>query len=42
MQFGTLPHELVKKSTEIFAKEVIPYFRRKDAAKPARAAAATR
>ncbi len=27
MQFGTLPHELTKKSTDIFAKEVIPYFR---------------
>jgi alkanesulfonate monooxygenase SsuD/methylene tetrahydromethanopterin reductase-like flavin-dependent oxidoreductase (luciferase family) len=27
MQFGTLPHELTRKSTEIFAKEVIPYFR---------------
>ena len=33
MQFGTLPHELTRKSTEIFAKEVIPYFRaRPDAA----------
>jgi alkanesulfonate monooxygenase SsuD/methylene tetrahydromethanopterin reductase-like flavin-dependent oxidoreductase (luciferase family) len=33
MQFGTLPHELTKKSTEIFAKEVIPHFRaRADAA----------
>ena len=42
MQFGTLPHELVKKSTEIFAKEVIPYFRAKDKGKPARAAAGTR
>jgi alkanesulfonate monooxygenase SsuD/methylene tetrahydromethanopterin reductase-like flavin-dependent oxidoreductase (luciferase family) len=42
MQFGTLPHELVNKSTEIFAKEVIPYFRQRDAAKPARAAAGTR
>jgi alkanesulfonate monooxygenase SsuD/methylene tetrahydromethanopterin reductase-like flavin-dependent oxidoreductase (luciferase family) len=29
MQFGTLPHELVKKSTELFAKEVIPHFRSK-------------
>jgi alkanesulfonate monooxygenase SsuD/methylene tetrahydromethanopterin reductase-like flavin-dependent oxidoreductase (luciferase family) len=28
MQFGTLPHELVTKSTEIFAKEIIPYFRK--------------
>jgi alkanesulfonate monooxygenase SsuD/methylene tetrahydromethanopterin reductase-like flavin-dependent oxidoreductase (luciferase family) len=27
MQFGTLPHELVTKSTEIFAKEIIPHFR---------------
>jgi alkanesulfonate monooxygenase SsuD/methylene tetrahydromethanopterin reductase-like flavin-dependent oxidoreductase (luciferase family) len=42
MQFGTLPHELVKKSTEIFAKEVIPHFRAKDAAQPARAATASR
>jgi alkanesulfonate monooxygenase SsuD/methylene tetrahydromethanopterin reductase-like flavin-dependent oxidoreductase (luciferase family) len=42
MQFGTLPHELTKKSTEIFAKEVIPYFRRKDAAKTVRAATAGR
>ena len=38
MQFGTLPHELTKKNIEIFAKEVIPYFRR-DAASPARAVA---
>ena len=42
MQFGTLPHELVKKSTEIFAKEVIPHFRAKDAGKPARAATGAR
>jgi alkanesulfonate monooxygenase SsuD/methylene tetrahydromethanopterin reductase-like flavin-dependent oxidoreductase (luciferase family) len=27
MQFGTLPHELTLKSTELFASEVIPYFR---------------
>ena len=27
MQFGTLPHELVRKSVEMFAKEVIPHFR---------------
>ena len=27
MQFGTLPHDLVTKSTEIFAKEIIPHFR---------------
>jgi alkanesulfonate monooxygenase SsuD/methylene tetrahydromethanopterin reductase-like flavin-dependent oxidoreductase (luciferase family) len=27
MQFGTLPAELTKKSSEIFAKEVMPYFR---------------
>jgi alkanesulfonate monooxygenase SsuD/methylene tetrahydromethanopterin reductase-like flavin-dependent oxidoreductase (luciferase family) len=32
MQFGSLPHELTKKSTEIFAKEVIPHFRREGAA----------
>jgi alkanesulfonate monooxygenase SsuD/methylene tetrahydromethanopterin reductase-like flavin-dependent oxidoreductase (luciferase family) len=31
MQFGTLPHELVTKSTEIFAKEIIPHFRGKAA-----------
>ncbi|MET0867555.1 MAG: LLM class flavin-dependent oxidoreductase [Pseudorhodoplanes sp.] len=29
MQFGTLPHELVTKSTDLFAKEVIPHFRGK-------------
>ncbi|HEY7459618.1 MAG TPA: LLM class flavin-dependent oxidoreductase [Xanthobacteraceae bacterium] len=41
MQFGTLPHELVTKSTEIFAKEIIPYFRAKAGAekKSARARA---
>ena len=37
MQFGTLPHELTKKSTEIFAKEVIPYFRARPDVIPARA-----
>jgi alkanesulfonate monooxygenase SsuD/methylene tetrahydromethanopterin reductase-like flavin-dependent oxidoreductase (luciferase family) len=42
LQFGTLPHELTKKNIEIFAKEVIPYFRAKDAAKPTRAATAGR
>jgi alkanesulfonate monooxygenase SsuD/methylene tetrahydromethanopterin reductase-like flavin-dependent oxidoreductase (luciferase family) len=39
MQFGSLPHELTKKSTEIFAKEVIPHFHRGASAAPARAAA---
>ncbi|HEY8267192.1 MAG TPA: LLM class flavin-dependent oxidoreductase [Xanthobacteraceae bacterium] len=39
VHFGTLPHELTKKSIEIFAKEVIPNFRRHDATKPARAVA---
>jgi hypothetical protein len=38
MQFGTLPHELVTKSTGMFAKEVIPHFRGKADAQPARAA----
>lgn len=33
MQFGTLPHDLVTKSTEIFAKEIIPHFRRGETAK---------
>jgi alkanesulfonate monooxygenase SsuD/methylene tetrahydromethanopterin reductase-like flavin-dependent oxidoreductase (luciferase family) len=32
IQFGTLPHELVRKSVELFAKEVIPHFRTRDAA----------
>jgi alkanesulfonate monooxygenase SsuD/methylene tetrahydromethanopterin reductase-like flavin-dependent oxidoreductase (luciferase family) len=27
MHFGTLPHELTRKSTEIFAREVMPHFR---------------
>ena len=31
LQFGTLPHELVRKSTTLFAEEVIPHFRRKSA-----------
>jgi alkanesulfonate monooxygenase SsuD/methylene tetrahydromethanopterin reductase-like flavin-dependent oxidoreductase (luciferase family) len=31
MQFGTLPHALVTKSTEIFAREIIPHFRRTSA-----------
>lgn len=31
LQFGTLPHALVTKSTEIFAREVIPHFRAKAA-----------
>jgi alkanesulfonate monooxygenase SsuD/methylene tetrahydromethanopterin reductase-like flavin-dependent oxidoreductase (luciferase family) len=38
MQIGTMPHELTKKSTDFFAKEVIPHFRKPGAA-PARAAA---
>ena len=40
MQFGTLPHELVTKSTELFAKEVIPHFRGKTDKQPAKAGAA--
>jgi alkanesulfonate monooxygenase SsuD/methylene tetrahydromethanopterin reductase-like flavin-dependent oxidoreductase (luciferase family) len=39
MQFGTLPHELVTKSTEIFAKEIIPHFRAGTGADKARASA---
>jgi alkanesulfonate monooxygenase SsuD/methylene tetrahydromethanopterin reductase-like flavin-dependent oxidoreductase (luciferase family) len=39
MQFGSLPHELTKKSSEIFAKEVIPYFRARAAKSQARTAA---
>ncbi len=27
LQFGTLPHELTRKNIEMFAKEVMPYFR---------------
>lgn len=38
MQFGSLPHELVKKNMEIFAREVIPYFRGKADKQPARGA----
>ena len=38
MQFGTLPHDLVRKSTELFAKEIIPHFRSGDQEK-ARASA---
>jgi alkanesulfonate monooxygenase SsuD/methylene tetrahydromethanopterin reductase-like flavin-dependent oxidoreductase (luciferase family) len=40
MQFGTLPHDLVTKSTEIFAKEIIPHFRRDRPAAPASRASA--
>jgi alkanesulfonate monooxygenase SsuD/methylene tetrahydromethanopterin reductase-like flavin-dependent oxidoreductase (luciferase family) len=36
MQFGTLPHELVTKSTTLFAKEVIPHFRGKADRQPER------
>jgi len=32
LQFGTLPHDLVRKSTTLFAEEVIPHFRKKSAA----------
>ena len=38
MQFGTLPHELVTKSTTLFAQEVMPYFRQRDTAALASAA----
>jgi alkanesulfonate monooxygenase SsuD/methylene tetrahydromethanopterin reductase-like flavin-dependent oxidoreductase (luciferase family) len=38
LQFGTLPHELTKKSTEIFAKEIIPYFRTRAGSSAKRAA----
>ena len=31
LQFGTLPHELVLKSTKLFAEEVIPHFRKRGA-----------
>ncbi len=31
MQFGTQPHEQVMKSTTLFAKDVMPYFRRRAA-----------
>ena len=40
MQFGTLPHELTIKSTELFAKEVIPHFRGKADKQPAKQAIA--
>ena len=40
MQFGTLPHELVTKSTTLFANEVIPHFRGKADRTPVRAGAA--
>jgi hypothetical protein len=39
MQFGTLTHELVTKNTEIFAKEIIPHFRKDASADKARASA---
>jgi hypothetical protein len=39
MQFGTLPHELVTKSTEIFAREIIPHFRRDSVAQATTSAA---
>jgi alkanesulfonate monooxygenase SsuD/methylene tetrahydromethanopterin reductase-like flavin-dependent oxidoreductase (luciferase family) len=29
LQFGTLPHEMVLKSTKLFAEEVIPHFRKR-------------
>jgi hypothetical protein len=29
LQFGSLPAELTRKSTDLFAKEVIPYFRKR-------------
>jgi hypothetical protein len=32
MQFGTLPAELTRKNLEIYAKEVMPYFRAKQGA----------
>jgi hypothetical protein len=40
MQFGTLPHQLVTKSTELFAKEVIPHFRGKADRQPVMTATA--
>lgn len=39
LQFGTLPHDLVHKSTTLFAEEVIPHFRRPEATASARSAA---
>jgi alkanesulfonate monooxygenase SsuD/methylene tetrahydromethanopterin reductase-like flavin-dependent oxidoreductase (luciferase family) len=41
IQFGSLPHDLTRKSVELFAKEVIPRFRKRDAG-AARAAVAGR
>ncbi len=38
MHFGSLPHELTRTSIELFAREVIPHFRARDAA-PAKATA---
>ncbi len=38
LQFGTLPAELTRKNMELFARDVMPYFR-EDAAAPARARA---
>ena len=31
LQFGTLPHDLVLKNTQIFAEEIMPHFRKRDA-----------
>jgi alkanesulfonate monooxygenase SsuD/methylene tetrahydromethanopterin reductase-like flavin-dependent oxidoreductase (luciferase family) len=44
MQFGTQPHEQVMKSTTLFAKDVMPYFRRRAAraSTPATARAAAK
>jgi alkanesulfonate monooxygenase SsuD/methylene tetrahydromethanopterin reductase-like flavin-dependent oxidoreductase (luciferase family) len=39
MQFGTQPHDQVMKSTTLFAKDVMPYFRRGDATTPESSAA---
>ncbi len=39
MQFGTLPADLTRKNMEIYANEVMPYFRSKAEAPAARAAA---
>jgi hypothetical protein len=32
MHFGSLPHELTRNSIELFARDVIPHFRSRDAA----------
>jgi hypothetical protein len=40
MQFGTLPAELTHNSIEMFAREVIPHFRARDAAQTRSAATA--